>query len=177
MTKVLILGSVLPFLLVGYGLQDTFGKSLAFLWYALGVWMFGSFGFVYGLLKKLKIPASVFLQKLQMHHRRRWAVVLFLCGTNGFCLSAALIGQSTCDCCEREHPNAAHTYPLLGSNKTLSKVMNNPKILATLATAMIVLNFVSLGLTGLSMLYGTLYMCAYVLSIAEKFKASASLRK
>ena len=173
--KVLLLGAVLLFLLIGCLVKKTFGTSLTCLWCAAGIWVLGSFSFLYVLLHRLNMSGAIFLQKL--HRKIKLAVVAFLCGANGFCVSAGLIGLSTCDCCEREHPNAVHTYPLLDSNKTVSKILNNAKVFSTLAWFLLVLNITSVGLTALSMLYGTLYVCVLILSVTEKFKAPASLRK
>lgn len=163
------------FLLVGCCVKKTFGTFLTYLWGAFCIWFLGSFSFVYVLLRRLNVSGAVFLQKL--HRRIKLAVVAFLCGANGFFVSAALIGQSTCDCCEREHPNAVHTYPLLDSNETVSKIWRNTEVFATLAVFLLILNIASAGLTALSMLYGTLYACACVMTVAEKFKTPALLRK
>ena len=163
------------FLLVGCCVKKTFGTFLTYLWGAFCIWFLGSFSFVYVLLRRWSLSGTVFLQKL--HRKIKFAVIAFLCGVNGFFVSAMLIGQSTCDCCEREHPNAVHTYPLLDSNKTVSKILNNPKVFSMLAWFLLILNVASAGLTTLSMLYGTLYACAWVLSISEKFKAFASLKR
>ena len=175
MPKILSIGAVLLFLLFGYFVKKTFGTFLTYLWGAAGIYFFVSLSILYVLLRRLNISGTVFLQKL--HRKIKFAVIAFLCGVNGFFTSAMLIGQSTCDCCEREHPNAVHTYPLLDSNKTVSKILNNSKVFSTLAWFLLILNIASMGLTALSMLYGTLYACAWVLSVAEKIKASASLRK
>lgn len=172
MLKIFPIGAVLFFLLVGCFVKKIFGTFLTFLLGAAGVWFFGNFLLLYVLLRRLNISGAVFLQKL--HHKIKLAVVAFLCGVNGFFVSAALIGQSTCDCCEREHPNAVHTYPLLDSNKTVSKILNNAKVFSMLAWFLLLLNIVSMGLTILSMLYGTLYACALILSFTETFKVSAS---
>lgn len=175
MPKILSVGAVLLFLLFGYFVGKTFGTFLTYLFGAAGIGFFGSLLVVYVLLRRLNLSGTAFLQKL--HRRIKLAVVVFLCGANGFFVSAALIGQSTCDCCEREHPNAVHTYPLLDSNETVSKIWRNTEVFATLAVFLLLLNIASMGLTALSMLYGTLYACAVVLSVAEKFKTSALLRK
>ena len=166
--KVLLFGAFLLFLLIGCCLKKTFGKPLTYLWVATGIWFLGSFSFVYVLLRRWNLSGTIFLQKL--HHRIKLAVVAFLCGANGFCVSAGLVGLSTCDCCDREHPNAVHTYPFLDSNKTVSKILNNPKVFSTLAWFLLILSVASIGLTTLSMLYGTLYACAWVMSVAEKLK-------
>ncbi len=168
MLKTFSVGAVLLFLLIGFWVKRTFGTFLTYLWGATGIWFLGSFTLLYVLLHRLNLSGMVFLQKL--HRKIKFAVVMFLCGANGFCVSAALIGQSTCDCCEREHPNAVHTYPLLESNKTVSKILNNPKVFSMLAWFLLVLNITSMGLTALSMLYGTLYACAVVLAVAEKLE-------
>lgn len=175
MLKILSLGVVLLFLPIGYCLKKVFGTFLTYLCGAAGIWFVVSLCIVYVFLHRLNLSGAVSLQKL--HRRMKLAVVAFLCGANGFFVSAALIGQSTCDCCEREHPNAVHTYPLLDSNKTVSKILNNPKVFSMLAWFLLILNVASAGLTTLSMLYGTLYACAWVLSISEKFKAFASLKR
>lgn len=175
MLKLFSIGAVLLFLLFGYFVRKTFGTFLASLWGAAGMWFLGSLCGVYILLRRLNISGTVFLQKL--HRKIKLAVIAFLCGVNGFFVSAMLIGQSTCDCCERKHPNAVHTYPLLDSNKTVSKFLNNAKVFSTLAWFLLILNIASMGLTALSMLYGTLYACAWVMSVLEKFKIPASLRK
>ena len=168
MLKTLFVGAVLLFLLIGCWAKITFGMFLTFLWGAVGVWFFVKLSIVYVILRRLNLSGAVFLQKL--HRKIKFAVVMFLCGANGFCVSAALIGQSTCDCCEREHPNAVHTYPILDSNKRVSKILNNPKVFSMLAWFLLILNVASMGLTALSMLYGTLYACAVVLSVAEKLE-------
>lgn len=168
MLKTLFVGAVLLFLLIGCLVKKTFGTFLTYLWGVAGMWFLVSLGIVYVLLRRLNLSGTIFLQKL--HRGIKFAVVVFLCGANGFFVSAALIGQSTCDCCEREHPNAVHTYPLLESNKTVSKILNNTKVFSTLAWFLLVLNITSMGLTALSMLYGTLYACAVVLSVAEKLE-------
>ena len=168
MLKTLSVGAVLLFLLVGCLVKKTFGTFLTYLFGAAGIGFFGSFTLLYVLLHRLNLSGAVFLQKL--HRRIKLAVVAFLCGANGFFVSASLIGWSTCDCCEREHPNAVHTYPLLDSNETVSKLLNNPKVFSMLAWFLLILNVASMGLTALSMLYGTLYACAVVLSVAEKLK-------
>ena len=168
MLKIFPIGAVLLFLPIGYCLKKVFGTFLIFLLGATGIWFLVSLSVVYVLLRCLNVSRAVFLQKL--HRRMKLAVIAFLCGANGFFVSAMLIGQSTCDCCEREHPNAVHAYPLLDSNKTVSKILNNPKVFSTLAWFLLVLNITSMGLTALSMLYGTLYACAVVLSVAEKLE-------
>ncbi len=175
MLKIFPLGAVLLFLPIGYCLKKVFGTFLTYLLGAAGIWFVVSLFIVYVFLHRLNLSGAVSLQKL--HRRMKLAVVAFLCGANGFFVSAALIGQSTCDCCEREHPNAVHTYPLLGSNKTVSKFLNNTKVFSMIAWFLLVLNIASMGLTALSMLYGTLYVCVLILSVAEKFKIPASLRK
>jgi hypothetical protein len=175
MLKIFPIGAVLLFLLIGCFIKKTFGAFLTYLFGAAGIWFVVSLCVVYVFLHRLNLSGAVFLQKL--HRRIKLAVVVFLCGANGFFVSASLIGWSTCDCCEREHPNAVHTYPLLDSNETVSKIWRNTEVFATLAVFLLLLNIASMGLTALSMLYGTLYACAWVLSVAEKFKASASLRK
>lgn len=173
--KVLSVGAVLLFLLIGCLVKKTFGTFLASLFGAAGIGFFGSFTLLYVLLRRLNLSGTVFLKKL--HRKIKFATVMFLCGTNGFFVSAMLIGQSTCDCCEREHPNAVHTYPLLESNKTVSKILNNAKVFSTLAVFLLILNIASAGLTVLAMLYGTLYACACMITVAEKFKTPASLKR
>ena len=168
MLKSLSIGAVLLFLLFGYFVRKTFGTFLASFWGAAGMWFLVSLSVVYVLLHRLNVSRAVFLQKL--HRRIKLAVIAFLCGMNGFFVSAVLIGQSTCDCCEREHPNAVHAYPLLDSNKTVSKFLNNAKVFSTLAWFLLILNIASMGLTALSMLYGMLYACAWVMSVAEKLR-------
>ena len=175
MLKIFPIGAVLLFLLIGCFIKKIFGAFLTYLWGAAGIWFLGSFTLLYVLLHRLNLSGTAFLQKL--HRKIKLAVIAFLCGANGFFVSASLIGWSTCDCCEREHPNAVHTYPLLDSNKTVSKILNNPKVFSMLAWFLLILNIASMGLTALAMLYGTLYACAWVLSVAEKIKASALLRK
>ena len=168
MLKIFPIGAVLLFLLVGCLVKKTFGTFLTYLWGATGIWFLVSLSVVYVLLRCLNVSRAVFLQKL--HRRIKLAVVIFLCGANGFFVSAVLIGQSTCDCCEREHPNAVHAYPLLDSNKTVSKILNNPKVFSTLAWFLLILNIASMGLTALSMLYGMLYACAWVMTVLEKLR-------
>ena len=163
------------FLLIGCFIKKIFGAFLTYLWGAAGIWFLGSFTLLYVLLRRLNVSGAVFLQKL--HHRIKLAVVVFLCGANGFFVSASLIGWSTCDCCEREHPNAVHTYPLLDSNKTVSKILNNPKVFSILAWFLLILNITSMGLTALSMLYGTLYVCVLILSVTEKIQGSRFVEK
>ena len=175
MLKTLSVGTVLLFLLVGCLVKKTFGTFLTYLWGAAGIWFLVSLGVVYVLLRRLNLSGTAFLQKL--HRKIKLAVIAFLCGANGFFVSASLIGWSTCDCCEREHPNAVHTYPLLDSNETVSKFLNNAKVFSTLAVFLLILNIASMGLTALSMLYGTLYACVMILSVAEKFRTPASLKK
>jgi hypothetical protein len=81
-----------------------------------------------------------------------------------------LIGMSTCDCCDKEHPNAIHTYPIIDSNVMVEKFWNDPQVASVLAYIIVVVLIISVLLTLFSIFYAIVYICTLMLLIVEKFR-------
>ena len=166
--RIFCVAGAMLYTLLTVSLWMVIGGFLILLWLTGSVFFLLTVVAIYVSLRRLKWSSTTFFEKL--HRRIKYAVVAFVCGVNGFLVSLGLIGMATCDCCEREHPNAVHTYPFLDSNKTVSKILNNVKVCSMLAWFLLILNIASMGLTTLSIFYGTLYACACVMMVFEKLR-------
>lgn len=93
----------------------------------------------------------------------------FLCGVNGLFVSTMLLGRCICDCCEKEHPQAKKSYPLLDANPIVSHFVQTKTAVAMFAGTLAMIAAVSTGLFFFSFLIFSLRFHFWLIGTFSSF--------